>query len=142
MQAENQPENQPLSEVAPLLVAALVCEAAIADPNTGMQNLIGIFDRVKAAKFPITRTWFLYFKIADAQGRYKFDLRYVQVSTDAVLAQAEGTVTVNDRLDSPDFCLQWPPLLIPEPDKYEFQIWANSMFLGSTFFVAHEAGVP
>ena len=134
-----QAENQPLSEVTPFLMAVLVCDAAIANPNTGAHNLLGIFNRVKAAEFPVKRTCSLYFQIADAQGHYKFDLRYVRVSTDEVLVQGDGTITVNDRLDTPDFCIQWPPLVIPAPDRYEFQIWANSMFLGSTSFVAHQA---
>ena len=137
-----QAEDQPLSEVVPLLVASLVCDVAVADPSTGKKNLVGIFDRVHAAKFPTARSLSLYFKIADAQGRYDFEVRYVRVSTNEILAQAEGTVTVNDRLASSDLYLQFPPLSIPAPGRYEFQIWANSMFLGSTFIDATPAGVP
>ena len=78
----SQSESQPLSKVVPLLVATLVCDVAVADPSTGKKNLIGIFDRVYVGRFPTQRSVSLYFKIADAEGHYNFDVRYVQASTD------------------------------------------------------------
>lgn len=135
-----QADDQPLSEVAPLLVAALVCDVAVTDPSSGKRSLIGIFDHVRVAKFPTTRRLSLYFKIADAQGRYDFDVRYVQASTGEVLARAEGKVVARDRLSSSDLHLAFPPLPIPTPGRYEFQVWANSMFLGSTFMDASQIG--
>ena len=135
-----QAEDQPLSRVAPLLVAALVCDVAVADPSTGKKSLIGIFDHVRVANFPTTRRVSLYFKIADAQGRYDFDVRYVRADTGEILARAEGKVMARDRLSSSDLHLAFPPLPIPAPVRYEFQIWANSMFLGSTFMDASQIG--
>ena len=134
----SQSESQPLSKVVPLLVAALVCDVAVADPSTGKKNLIGIFDRVHVDRFPTSRAVSLYFKVADAEGHYNFDVRYVRASTDEVLAKAEGKVVINDRLSSSDQYLAFPPISIPAPDRYEFQIWANSMFLGSTFIDASQ----
>ena len=55
-------------ETVPLLVAALICDVAVADPSTRKQNLIGIFDRVVASKFPTSRQMHLYIKLADAEG--------------------------------------------------------------------------
>ena len=135
-----QAEDQPLSEVAPLLVAALVCDVAVTDPSSGKRSLIGIFDHVRVAKFPTTRHVSLYFKIADAQGHYDFEVRYVQAGTGEILARAEGKVVAPDRLSSSDMHLQFPPLPIPTPGRYEFQVWANSMFLGSTFMDASQIG--
>ena len=134
--------KQPLSEVPPLLVAALVCDVAVADPATGKKNLIGIFDQVRVGKFPATRPVTLYFKIGDAEGRYEFQIRYVRADTDEVLAKAEGEVQARDRLSSTDLYISFPPVSIPAPGRYEFQIWANSMFLGSTFIDATAAKVP
>ena len=134
-------DKQPLSEVVPLLVAALMCDAAVEDPSTGKKSLIGVFDLVQVKKFPTQRPISLYFKIADAEGFYKFDVRYVQVNTSEVLARAEGALTVNDRLASSDLHLPFPPLPLPEIGRYEFQIWANSMFLGAASMRAVQQGV-
>ena len=136
-----QPEDRPLSEVVPLLVAALACDAAVEDPTTGKKSLIGIFDLVHVSEFPTLRPISLYFKVVDAEGFYNFDVRYVQADTGEVLAQAEGELTATDRLASSDLHLPFPPLPMPVIGRYEFQIWANSMFLGSTSIRAVQRGV-
>ena len=129
-------EELPPSQVVPLLVAALICDVAVADPSTGKKNLIGIFDPINVTNFPSQRPMSLYFKVADAEGRYEFQIRYVQQSTGAMLAEAAGELIARDRLASTDLYISFPPLPIPGEGRYEFQLWANGMFLGSTFIDA------
>lgn len=129
-------EKRTLSNVVPVLVAALVCDVAVADPGTGKKNLIGIFDRVFVGKFPTTRPMSLYMKVTDAEGYYETEVRYIQVNSGKVLAQAGGELESTNRLASADLYIQFPPLPIPEEGRYEFQVWANSMFLGATFIDA------
>ena len=137
----DQLDKQPLSEVVPLLVAVLVCDAAVVDPSTGKKSLIGIFDAVHLGKFPTQRAISLYFKVVDAEGFYEFTVRYVQVDSGKVLAQVKGELIANDRLASSDLHLSFPPLPMPAIGRYEFQIWANSMFLGATSMRAVQRGV-
>ena len=141
MRIVSQSEDQPRSEVVPLLVAALVCDVAVADPSTGKKSLIGIFDIVHVVQFPTQQPISLYFKVADAEGFYKFVVRYVQVCTSEVLVQVEGELRATDRLAASDLHLPFTPLPIPTEGRYEFQIWANSMFLGSTSIAAVQRGV-
>ena len=133
-----QPAEQPLSQVTPLLVAALVCDAGVADPSTGKKNLVGIFDRLNVRTFPTVRSLSLYFKITDAKGRYDFDVRYVRAETNETLADAKGDIVISDRLDSRDFIIHFVQHQLPVPaeGRYEFQIWANSNFLGSAYINA------
>ena len=121
-------------------MAVLVCDAAVLDPSTGKKSLIGIFDMVNAAKFPTQRAISLYFKVVDAEGFYEFTVRYVQVDSGKALAQAVGELIANDRLIPSDLYLSFPPLPMPAIGRYEFQIWANSMFLGSTSIRAVQRG--
>lgn len=123
----------PVSHVVPILVAVLVCDVAAADPTTGKKNLIGIFDRVNVAKFPTQRSMSVYMKLTDAEGNYKIEVRYVQVSSGQTLAQAVGEAQFRSRLGSSDFFLSFPPLAIPSEGRYEFQVWVNDAFLGGTF---------
>ena len=129
-------EKNSLSNVVPVLVAALVCDVAVADPSTGKKTLVGIFDRVNVSQFPTKRRMSLYIKVTDAEGYYEFEVRYVQVNSGQVLAEAKGEMHSNNRLISLDLHIEFPPLPIPEAGRYEFQAWANSMFLGSTFIDA------
>ncbi len=129
-------EEQPFSQVTPFLVAALVCDAAVVDPSTGKKNLVGIFVRVNVHKFPTKRPVSVYLKLTDAEGRYAVSIRYVRTGTGEILTSAEGEMNFGDRLASSDYLVDFSPVPIPEAGRYEFQIWANQMFLGSTFFDA------
>lgn len=135
-EVSTQGNEQPLSQVAPLLVAVLVCDAAAIDPSTGKKSLIGIFDRVNVGAFPTERPLSLYFKVTDAEGRYKIEVRYIHADTDKTLASTEEEFQFANRLQSRDFLVQFPPLPMPEAGRYAFQLWANSMFLGSAFIDA------
>ena len=68
-------ESRALSQVVPVLVAALVCDVVVSDPSTGKKNLIGIFDRVNVGKFTTTRRMSLYVKVTDADGDYDAEIR-------------------------------------------------------------------
>jgi hypothetical protein len=131
---EQQP-NQP-STVVPLLVAALVCDVAVADPSTNKKNLIGIFDRLNVGTFPTSRPMSVYIKLADAEGHYDVQVKYVERKTGTALAEAVGAIQVRDRLKSVDLYISFPALPVPREGRYEFQIWANGAFIGSTFLDA------
>ena len=129
-------EERSFSKVIPVLVAVLVCDTAVADPTTGKKNLIGIFDRINVRTFPTQRPMSLYVKLTDAEGPYKVEVRYVQTNSGQELARAEGEAQFASRLGSLDFSIPLPPLPIPSEGRYEFQIWANNVYLGGTFIDA------
>jgi hypothetical protein len=132
-------ETQP-SEVVPVLVAVLICDAGVADPSTGKKNLIGIFDRVFVRQFPAQRAMSLYMKFTDAEGQYRLIVRYVQTASGQMLAEAVGEMKATDRLTSADAIFSFPPLAIPEGGRYEFQVWANDAYLGGAFLDAIPLG--
>lgn len=127
------PDQQPLSQIVPAVIAILVCDTAAADPSSGKKSLIGIFDRVWVGTFPTQRVVTVYVKLTDAEGSYKINVRYVQTETGQTLAELEGEGEFKDRLSSSDLFVTTPPLPIPAEGRYEFQVWANNVFLGSTF---------
>ena len=115
-----------------MLVAALVCDVAATEPHTNKKSLIGIFDRLEAVSFPTQRKISLYLKLTDAEGRYEMEVRFVHLNTGKVTAKAEGKLEHSDRLTSAELLIPSLPLEFGEQGRYEFQVWANSMFLGST----------
>ena len=124
------------SQVVPVLIAALICDVAVADPSTKKQNLIGIFDRIQVGSFPTGRPFSLYVKLADAEGHYDVSFRFVRSDTGEQLAEVTGNLDSQDRLASTDLHINFPPLALPAAGRYEFQVWVNDMFLGSTFINA------
>lgn len=120
------------SSIVPVLIAVLVCDTAVADPNTGKKTLIGVFDRINVGRFPTQHPMSVYVKLTDAEGYYRVNIKFVQVSTGRALASADGELQAKDRLLSTDVHIGFPPLPIPEAGRYEFQVWANSTYLGGT----------
>jgi hypothetical protein len=119
-----------------------VCDVAVADPSTGKKSLIGVFDRIFVRQFPAQRPVSLYMKLTDAEGQYRLVVKYVQTSSGFVLAEAPGEMKAADRLTSAEAILSFPPLPIPEAGRFEFQIWANDIYLGGTFVDAVALAVP
>lgn len=124
--------QRPLSQRVPLLIAALVCDNGTTDPSTNKRTLIGIFDSIYASSFPSSRKIYLYFKLTEAEGYYDLEIRYIKQNTNETLAYARGELVAEDLLKSTEILIPMSPIPIPEEGRYEFQIWANSMFLGST----------
>ena len=102
------------SQVTPYLVAALVCDAAVAEPMTNKKSLIGIFDRIIVTRMPAQRAMSLYLKLTDAEGYYPLTIDYIYVNTNEKLAQAKGQLRANDRTISNDLFISFPPLPIPQ----------------------------
>ena len=119
--------------MTPFLVAALVCDVAVEDLNTGKKNLIGIFNQVSGDSFPTARMLSLYIKMTDAEGYYPIEIDYVFVNTGEILGQATGEIEILDRKESVDLYISFPPVPFPCPGRFEFRIKASSMFLGNTF---------
>ena len=60
------------------------------------------------------------------------EVRFVHLNTGNVEAKAGGRLEHSDRLASAELLITFPPLQFSKEGRYEFQVWANSMFLGST----------
>ena len=134
MLIEEQPERY--SQVVPYMMAALVCDTVATDPNTGKKSLLGIFDRIHAVEFPTRRAVTLYFRIGDAEGRYRMSVKFVSLKDGTVIYDTDAEITIPDRLVTNELEVLISPLEIPEPGKYELQLWANSAYVGATSVVA------
>jgi hypothetical protein len=130
------------SQVTPFLIAALICDVAVADPSTGKKTLIGIFDRVIVGKFPTQHSMSLYLKMTDSEGYYPLEIEYVYINDGNVLLKVDGAMEAKDRTLSTDVYIPLPALPIPKPGRYEFRVKASSMFLGSAFMDAVQRPAP
>ncbi len=132
-------DKKTASAVPPYLVAALICDVAVRDPSSGKQNLIGIFDTLRAAKFPTAQPMGLYLKVTDASGYYPIRVDFVRSDSDKLLTQAHGNLNAPDRMKSFHMSVNFTPLPIPAAGRYEFRLYASEMYLGSAFLDASPA---
>ena len=132
----NAGEARVLSQVIPHLLAIVICDAATVEPTTGKKNLMGIFDRVITQGFPSQQACSLYVKFTDAEGFYRFEIRFVLASSDQAIAAMNGEMEVTDRLASFDLAIPFPQMPLPEAGRYEFQLRMNDVYIGRAFFDA------
>ncbi len=85
-------EGQVLSQVMPFLLAGLICDVGVVDPNSGKKSLIGIYDRIIAQSFPTQRVVSVYIRVTDAEGNYVFQLEFVHIASGRILATAESPI--------------------------------------------------
>ena len=121
----------------PVPIAFLLCDQISVDQTTKKKTIVGIFDRMWVGRFPTNyRPASLFARMIDCEGEYAVRVEYVQVSTQAVLGQAEGVARSSSRHAYTDVVLSWPVIPIPEPGEYEFRLWMNNKFINSIRFTA------
>ena len=128
------PDESSLSKIVPVLLAGLICDIGVRDPNSGKKNLIGIFDKIITPTFPTHRALTIYCKLTDAEGKYHFEFEFAHVESGRTIRDPIATrepITIPDRSQSYDFLVPTAIIEIPEPGRYEFRIRCNKAFLGA-----------
>jgi hypothetical protein len=126
----------------PSVLAMLVCDQVIGEQGTGKKSLIGIFDNLHAPGFPTQTRLAVYVKLADAQGNYKFRIRLVNLKDEAPIADLNADMTVTDPTSPMELAINMIGIILPEPGKYEFQLWGNDTYLHRITLNAIQGGFP
>ena len=72
----------------PTLNAMLLCDHTIREQGTGKVSLIGIFENISAARFPVVHhALSVYAKLGDAEGEYAIRLELVRLDDGHTVAQ-------------------------------------------------------
>lgn len=116
----------------PSVLALLLCDQVITDAETNKKSLIGVFENINAPNFPVqVPSMALYAKLADAEGMYDLKVRVVRLRDESLVGEIElKSAETKDHLQPVDLVLKINGLLFPEPGKYEFQLFANEIYLG------------
>ena len=127
----------------PEVKSFLVADTVIQEKGSNKWSVIGVFDQIVATQFPTVRLGIgLYFKLADADGRYKVRIEF-RDSGDQLLTWVEGMeISTKGLVATLDFGMQIPnPLQIPKAGKYHFMLYLNGQ-LAQTVPVYAAQGCP
>jgi len=114
----------------PNVVAMLVCDQVISEAGSNKKSLIGVFDNFFSLGFPaFIQRFAIYVKLADAVGNYLFKLRIVKLKDEAVIAEIGIQATITDISQYGELALNIGGIPIPEPGKYEIQLYAGEEYL-------------
>jgi hypothetical protein len=128
----------------PSVVAMLICDQIITEQGTNKKSLIGVFDRFFSLSFPAPfQRLAIYVKLADAEGDYLFKLRIVNLKDESPIAQIGLQARIPDGGHYTELALNMPNVVnVPEPGKYEFQLYAGEDYLHRVTMQAELAQLP
>ncbi len=134
-----------LAETSPIptLLAFIVCDTVIHDAGTQKKTLVGIFDRVQSPTAPFAiNSVGLYAKMVEGSGPYTIRVRMVNLKDESPVME----ISTNANWNAPEMPLELGMNLLGIPLKefgtYEFQLFANDIFLGRAVITAQKLEVP
>ncbi|HUT34311.1 MAG TPA: hypothetical protein VNE39_12570 [Planctomycetota bacterium] len=123
----------------PEVLALVLCDQIIRDEQSHKPYLLGVFSVIYAGKFPaLHRNSAMYLAITNGRGKYQTQLRLVFAETEEELMVAEGQIDFRDPLQVFEVSFQLPPLPLPTPGKYRFDLLCDGMLCGSRSVVAQQ----
>jgi hypothetical protein len=121
----------------------LLCDLTIREHGTGKISLIGVFENISAARFPVVhRALAVYAKLSDAEGEYTIRLDLVRLDDNQMVAQGTLRATFADRMSPGELIFNLENLGLERPGRYEFRLYAEDRFVATkTFTVIQSAPV-
>ena len=120
-------------ESLPFVLAMLLCDVAITEAGSNKKTLVGIFDKIMTRAVPATHAQFwLYAKLADLRGRHDIRIDLIHLETEKQIAtmNAVANTASHETTENFDFALPLPPITFPLEGSYEFQLFADNIFIG------------
>lgn len=134
-----------LAEMTPIptLLSFIVCDTVIHDAVTQKKTIVGIFDRIQspAAPFPINSVG-LYAKMVEGSGQYSIKVRMVNLKDESPVME----ISTNVNWIAPELPLElgmnFHGIPIKDFGTYEFQLFANDIYIGRAMITADRLQVP
>lgn len=121
----------------------LICDQIINEEGTNKKSLIGVFERVNSPIFPLAIPRLaVYVKLVDAVGQYQFLLRLVNLKDESLMVDVGIGAKIGDMSHQAELALNLGNLPIPEPGKYEFQLYCDDTFLHRATIEACKIQMP
>ena len=125
----------------PSLNAMLLCDLTIREQGTGKISLIGVFENISAARFPVVhRALSVYAKLTDAEGDYTIRLELVRLDDSQVVANGTLRATFADRMSPGELIFNLENLGLDKPGRYEFRLFADDRFVAAKSFTVIQTG--
>jgi hypothetical protein len=119
----------------------LLCDHTIREAGTGKVSLIGVFENISAARFPVVhRALSVYAKLGDAEGEYAIRLELLRLEDGHVVAQGALRAAFADRMTPGELIFALDNLALDRPGRYEFRLYANDRFVAGKSFTVVQAG--
>ena len=122
----------------PTVVAVVLCDRIITEAQTNKKTLVGTFDTLWAKNPPFATPIWLYLRLTDMEGKYRFKIKLIHLDADTPIMEAEtNEINAEDRLKYGELVVPIPAIPLEREGTYEFQIFANDVYIGRTTMFAN-----
>jgi hypothetical protein len=120
----------------PILKAMLLCDLTLVEEGTHKRTLIGLFDRLKASKFPTVHpSMSVYVQFRELEGQFDFVLELVDLESEKTTNRAViKDFSVRDRSSDCELVFNLLSVKFDHPGDYEFRIFAGDTIFGQKSF--------
>lgn len=119
----------------------LLCDLTIREHGSGKISLIGVFENISAARFPVVhRALSVYAKLTDAEGDYTIRLELLRLDDSHLVAQGTLKATFADRMSPGELIFNLENLGLERPGRYEFRLYAEDRFVAGKSFTVIQSG--
>ena len=126
----------------PTLLAFLVCDSVIHDALTQKKKLVGGFRPLLSELVPSRANVGLYGKLVEGSGQYKLRIRLVHLKDEKLVMEANFDANWADPEKPLELGINLRGLPIPDFGQYEFQLFANDVYLGRAVFRMDKLQLP
>ncbi len=127
----------------PTLLAFLLCETVIHDAETQKKTLVGVFDRMGAFGTPVAGVNVgVYAKLVEGNGKYALRIRMVNLRDESQVMEINVGADWQKPEAPLEFGINMRGLVIPAFGDYEFQLFADDIYLGRAVFKVEQMQVP
>ncbi len=123
-------------EIKPILKAMLLCDYTIVEEGSHKRSLIGLFDRIRANKFPTTHpAMSIYVQFREIEGVFNFTLELFDLTEGKVLNKALiKEFKVQDRSRDCELVFNLLSSKFEHAGEYEFRIYVDDFVFGQKSF--------
>ncbi len=120
----------------PILKAMILCDQTMVEEGTRKRTLIGLFDRIKSPKLPITHpSLSVYVQFREVEGVFNFTLELYDIQADKTLHKAVvQDFKVLDRSRDCELVFNIHAVKFDHHGEYEFRIYVNDIIFGQKSF--------
>ena len=124
------------------MMAILLCQTTIMDQQTNSRSLINILHGIGGyEEEPPPLSGGLYMKLVDGSGSYRINVRLVRMRDDSTVHEVAARVDWAN--PGPlDIGINFYGIQLREYGQYEFQAFADDVYMGRTFFTVTRMVVP
>lgn len=130
----------PQFKTTPTLLAIVVCDETICDRVTGKHTLVGLFNRLGAAKFPCVHPKLhVFVSLTNGHGQAQGELKLIRKDKDETVLSLRGEVRFPDPLAVVEMDFGIHNAAFPEPTTYSFDFYCDGELIGSRPFTVNRA---